>query len=235
LSPFETQDLNQFDLIHVRPAEERSSAKRFKETINMRTIGIFLTVSLSLFAARAVAEDACCAAACGANNCGSSNQCARCGRECGCMQCTCQLVCGKEKVKKYCWEVKCEEFCPLLPGRGCGERNAGEDGNGPCQNCPSAGQCGEKCPNPMIRTPHCGNARVKKTLVKKEYECERPKYKCVVQYLCPQCAARGESGVAPVDGAKPAGPSPAPVPNQLPARQPKTTFIAPLPPVVDAS
>lgn len=186
----------------------------------MRMIGICLTLSLSLLAARAVAED--CAAACGTTNCGSPEQCARCGVHCGCMKCTCQLICGTEKIKKYCFEAKCEEFCPLLPGHGCGERK-------PCSEN-AEGKCGEKCPNPLIRTPQCGNARVKKTLVKKEYECERPKYKCVVQYLCPECAAcGGNTAPAPVEGAKPA-PAPTPAPPEAP--QPKTTLVAPEPAVV---
>jgi hypothetical protein len=191
-------------------------------------IGICLTLSLSLLAARAVAEDASCASTCGASNCGSQDQCARCGARCGCTKCTCQLICGTEKVKKYCFEAKCEEFCPLLPGHGCGERKSC------CENV--EGKCGEKCPNPLIRTPQCGNARVKKTLVKKEYECERPKYKCVVQYLCPECAACGGNTVpAPADGTKSASPTPAPTPAPPEAPQPKTTYAAPLNPVVGTS
>lgn len=198
-----------------------------QEKINMRMIGILLTLSLSILAAQAVAEEAGCGA-----NCGSPNKCAHCGQNCACVQCTCQLICGKEKVKKYCWEVKCEEFCPLLPGRACEECNSCNEN----ESCPNAGKCGEKCPNPVIHTPHCGNARVKKTLVKKEYECERPKYKCVVQYLCPECsacnsnAAPATTAPAPAEGAKPA--TPAPAPELPPAPQPKTTYVAPLPPVI---
>jgi hypothetical protein len=190
---------------------------------------MFLTLSLSLLAAQAAAAETSKDAACSSTACGSATKCARCGRECCCQERTCQLVCGKEKVKKYCWEVKCEEFCPLLPGHACDECTACRE-NGACQN---AGKCGEKCPNPIIRTPHCGNARVKKTLVKKEYECERPKYKCVVQYLCPECAAGCQSvPPAPAEGANPATPAPAAQPE---APQPKTTFTAPLPPVMGVS
>jgi hypothetical protein len=77
---------------------------------------------------------------------------------------------------------------------------------------------------------------VKKTLVKKEYECERPKYKCVVQYLCPECAACGGNTVpAPADGTKSASPTPAPTPAPPEAPQPKTTYAAPLNPVVGTS
>jgi hypothetical protein len=77
---------------------------------------------------------------------------------------------------------------------------------------------------------------VKKTLVKKEYECERPKYKTVVQRLCPQCSSACGSEVpvtVPVEGAKPVNPTPAPNPPEAP--QPKTTLVAPLPPVVGVS
>jgi hypothetical protein len=195
----------------------------------MRMIGIILTLSLSLLAAQAVAEEACG----GASGCGSADKCARCGTQCGCQQRTCQLICGKEKVKKYCWEVKCEEFCPLLPGRRCDECNNNSE---PCRECQKACKGGEKCPNPRIVTPRTANARVKKTLVKKEYECERPKYKTVVQYLCPQCIGACESGApTPVEGAKPVNstPTPAPMPSEAP--QPKTTMVAPLPPIAGST
>jgi hypothetical protein len=76
-----------------------------------------------------------------------------------------------------------------------------------------------------INPPHCGNVRVKKTLTKKEYECERPKYKCVVQYLCPECAGSNSAAPVPAEGGKPTS-APAPAP------QPKTTFSTPLPPVI---
>ena len=33
------------------------------------------------------------------------------------------------------------------------------------------------------------------TLVKKEYQVEVPVYKCVVQYLCPECAQNGAAGI----------------------------------------
>ena len=108
---------------------------------------------------------------------------------------------------------------------------ATDNGNEPCQECQNACKGGEKCPNPIIRTPRTANARVKKTLVKKEYECERPKYKTVVQYLCPRCASGCEFGSpAPAEGAKPLAPAPAP--TQPAAPMPKTTFTTPLPPVV---
>lgn len=193
------------------------------EEPNMRVLGIFLTIALSLLAIRAVAADACGVSACDPAGCGSADKCAQCGCECCCLKRTCQLECGKEKVKKYCWEVKCEEFCPLLPGRRCDDCKAC-DGNG--DKSPNACRGGEKCPNPPIHTPRCGNARVKKILVKKEYECEQPKYKCVVQYLCPACAA-GCNGTAvppPAVDDKPQAPTPAP-----PA---KTTLAIPLPPVI---
>jgi hypothetical protein len=195
----------------------------------MRMIGIYLTLSLSLLAARAVAGETCGVPACDPAGCGSADKCARCGCETGCQQRTCQLICGTEKVKKYCWEVKCEEFCPLLPGRICDDCNdCNGNGNGPCQNCNNNSKCGEKCPNPTIRTPRTANARVKKTLVKKEYECERPKYKTVVQYLCPGCASGCESTApTPANGPKPEATPPAP--------QPKSTFATPLPPVMRTS
>jgi hypothetical protein len=198
----------------------------------MRTIGLFLTLSLSLLAARAVAEEACGVPTCDPANCGSADRCARCGSECGgCQQRTCQLICGTEKVKKYCWEVKCEEFCPLLPGRLCDDCNeCNGSSTEPCQHCKEC-KGGEKCPNPIIRTPHTANARVKKTLVKKEYECERPKYKTVVQYLCPSCAAgSGTTAPTPPEDSKPAAPAPAPAQPEAP--QPKSTFTMPFPPVI---
>jgi hypothetical protein len=192
----------------------------------MKILGLFLTLSLSLFAIQAVAGEPCTVPACDPADCGSADRCAQCGRDCRCLERTCQLICGVEKIKKYCWEVKCEEFCPLLPGRPCDQCNSCGNGKA-CQNCPNAGKCGEKCPNPTIRTPRTANARVKKTLVKKEYECERPKYKTVVQYLCPECNA----GCPQSTGAAPSAPAQAPAP----APQPKSTFVAPLPPVINTS
>jgi hypothetical protein len=194
--------------------------------MKMRILSLFLTLSLSLFAVQAIADDACGVPTCDPTNCGSPDRCAHCGRDCCCLERTCQLICGVEKVKKYCWEVKCEEFCPLLPGRLCDQCNSC---GGSCKECQNAGKCGQKCPNPTIHTPRTANARVKKTLVKKEYECERPKYKTVVQYLCPECDS-GCHGtpMVPAEGAKPEAPAPAPQPA-------KSTFVAPLPPVINTS
>jgi hypothetical protein len=194
----------------------------------MRLFGIALTFSLSLLAAQVLAADPCGVPACGATGCGSANRCDNCGCECACQQRTCQLICGTEKVKKYCWVVKCEEYCPLLPGNPFGHCDC--DNGGTCQQCENAGKCGEKCPSLRINEPRTMNARVAKTLEKKEYECERPKYKTVVRYLCPQCAAGCTTvPVAPVENAKPNAPAPMPAPE---APKPKTTLVMPLPSVI---
>jgi len=105
-------------------------------------------------------------------------------------------VCEVKKEKKTAWAVQCEEFCTFLPGK---------------RDC-SSDCCEDKLPK-------CGRQKCVKKLVKKEYEVEKPIYKCVVLYLCPACAG-GESS-APV--ATPLPPAPG-VPNVAPAPP------APLPP-----
>lgn len=168
----------------------------------MRTLTVSLTMALGLLLARAgVAQD------CGAGACrGSANCCAHCGGSGPCLKKTCQLVCGVEKVKKHTFEVKCEEFCPLLPGRGCKTCDAC-DGKG-CPSCSKLGRGAQKCVTPPMVEPKCGATRTKKTLVRKEYECEVPSYKCVVVYLCSSCAKQG-GDPAPATAAPPAAADPA--------------------------
>jgi hypothetical protein len=182
----------------------------------MRTVGISLTMALSLLLAQAGSAQECCEK----GGCGSENCCARCGAQGPCMKKTCQLVCGVEKVKKYAFEVKCEEFCPLLPR--CGGRSCDCcDGKG-CETCCKLPRGAEKCATPRMVEPKCGHTRCKKTLTRKEYECEIPSYKCVVVYLCPRCACQGDDSTA-----APAAPPPAVAPVPAP---PAPIPSAPLPP-----
>jgi hypothetical protein len=121
--------------------------------------------------------------------------CDQCGCHSACLQKTCQVVCEMKKETKSCWCVECTEICPLMPG---------------CR------QCCDDCPPP----PRCGNPKTVKKLVKKEYQVEKPVYKCVVCNLCPECA-----------GAAPNGNIPAVAPNPPPAPAPSADqSLPPMPP-----
>jgi len=125
---------------------------------------------------------------------GESACCDRCGCHAACVRKTCQVVCGVKKEAKTSWSVKCEEFCPLMPGchHGCDE----------CQ--------------PL---PRCGHPKCVKKLVKKEYEVEVPIYKCVVRNLCSNCC-RGESPETPEPPAAPPQRLALPPPPDSPAPSP---------------
>jgi hypothetical protein len=112
---------------------------------------------------------------------GGTSCCSRCGCHAACVEKSCQVVCDVKKEKKTYWCVECSEFCTLLPGhRECGE-----------------------CRPPE---PRCGRTKCVQKLVRKEYEVERPVYKCLVVYLCPACA----NGQSPEPAAIPAAPTPQP-------------------------
>ena len=145
-------------------------------------------------------------------------------------------------VIKVVWEVKCEEFCPLLPGcpcegckcGGCQGACGGQSGQG-CAEGACCGHCQKSCDPCAVEreknyvTPTCGKPRCKKTLIKKEVVCMVPHYKCVVEYCCQSC---GSSSI-PTEKAVP---SPAPALKALPAPPaPKTTASAPLPPTIVGS
>ena len=148
----------------------------------------------------------------GAASCGTPDCCAQCGGRKACQKKVCQVVCEIKKEKKYCWSVQCEDFCaplPNLPCRECCDKCGGDPAK--------CGSCCEKCVTP----PKCGKVRTKMTLVKKEYEVEKPVYKCVVKYLCNDCCDSG-----PAEGTPPAAPAapsqPSGTPTLAPAPMPKS-------------
>ncbi|MCR4413803.1 MAG: hypothetical protein NUV77_15390 [Thermoguttaceae bacterium] len=196
----------------------------------MRTLhGLWTLAALAMCAAMAAAAESGATACCGA-----PDRCADCGCRDACQPKVCQIVCGTQKIKKHCWCIESEEFCPLLPGRpdggSCRDCAEGCGGTGCC------GQCGEGCKKYV--TPQCGRPKTVKKLVKKEYECEVPQYKCVVKYLCGDCCGKAVQGgpAAPTPAPKAA---PAPAPKAAPAlpAKPKpapnhSAFeVAPLPPL----
>ena len=125
---------------------------------------------------------------------GEPNRCAHCRQEACCVAKTCQIVCDVKKETKIAWSVECREVCPLLPGH----HDSCDDG-------------------PPL--PRCGHPRTVKILVKKEYQVDRPIYRCVVNYLCPQCAQQRDAGVvAPTAASTSSSGSTSPAP------------LAPLPP-----
>jgi hypothetical protein len=204
-----------------------------------------VSAAVGLLLAQAALAGDCCTApgACEQVVHGSPDNCGHCGVQACCKK-VCKVVCEMKEVTKHCWCVECEDFCAPLPNcaHGCSDPGCCDPGCDPgcdvggctaegCGSC--AGSCGQghdllgklggllhkpKCLVP----PKCGKVRTKKKLVKKEYKCKVPVYKCVVVYTCPGCCdpACGESGCAlPATGgddAQPAAPAPAPAEEEAP-------------------
>lgn len=144
--------------------------------------------------------------------CVENAQCVHCGCQTACKK-VCRLVCETKKVEITCWEVQCEEFCPVLPkifGKRCG---CGDPGCGPDKV--AGGGCDVGC-GKELAVPQCGKSRVKKTLVKKTMTKEVPVYRCVVEHVCGQCCGphAGEAPpVSPGPPAQKAAPAPPPPPK----------------------
>jgi hypothetical protein len=165
--------------------------------------------------------------------CGSADCCARCGCH-ACCEKYCRIVCEMKEIKKIVWVVKCEDFCAPLPGcpLHCGE--CSESGNQECCKEPACENGCDKCCNPCASIenrnyvpPKCGKVRTKKILEKKEVICKVPSYKCVVVYACANCCQNSCEGGNHQQQVPNVAPDPAPTP--------KTTMVAPLPPVDDTS
>jgi len=208
----------------------------------MRKLGVILSLAtLALFAQAAVAQQ-CCAPAggdCGMQCCAPA-ACHVCRKSCGPAK-VCKVVCETIKVKKYCWCVECEEFCAPLPacmGAGlhavdnsCAAGACGVDGgcDAGCGGCDAGcGSCGgfDIFRDKVYLAPQCDRVRSRKVLVKKEYECEIPIYRCVV--VCAGCCGEGcgtEGEAAPPAAPEPEAPPPAPAPTQ------QAFDAAPMPPL----
>jgi hypothetical protein len=132
------------------------------------------------------------------DGCGGPACCARCGRHAACVQKVSQVVCEIKKETKTCWNVECQEVCPLRPACHHG-----------CCEC--------------VPPPRCGNPRCVKKLVKQEYQVAVPVYKCVVLYLCPQCCREGSAPAPATTDVAPGAPEPptAPAPPPPPALKAK--------------
>jgi hypothetical protein len=109
------------------------------------------------------------------------------------LQKVCRVVCEWEEVKKVTYCCEAEDFCVPGPSHKCG-----------CHDIPT-----------------CGKVRTRNTLVKKEEVHRTPKYRCVVEYLCPGCcnlaaspvppAAAATAKISAAEFAAPAAYAPAPV------------------------
>jgi hypothetical protein len=163
--------------------------------------------------------------------CGSPDCCAHCDCR-DCCEKYCKVVCEMKEVKKTVWVVKCEDFCAPLPScpLNCCDGCESGDKDNSCKQC--EGCCNKSCDpcasleNRIYRQPNCGKVRTKKTLEKKEIICKIPSYKCVVVYACADCGTKFNDGEKS-ESQNPVNPAPSPAP--------KTTLIAPLPPVVGTS
>jgi len=211
----------------------------------MKTSMLALAAGLLMAAPAWAGECGCDPATCGpVETCGSPNCCAHCGRNCGCDK-YCKVVPYVKEVKKTVWVVKCEDYCPSLPGcpggNCCGDPNGcGACGPEGCAVEPTCATCGGKgCDGGCCKTdpcaielckkqtpPKCGRVHTKKVLTKKEIVCKVPSYKCVVVYGCGSCGEGGAPASAPSNvEPKPAAPAPSPSKGLPPP--PKVTGLTP--------
>jgi len=120
-----------------------------------------------------------------------------CGEDC-CVE-PCCMVCHAEiktvKEKKHCWEVECEPVC--IPKVRCPLFDFFR-GSSSCDGCGSEG-----C-NDLNCCDLCGDVRMVRKLVKKEYECEKQVVEWSVRCVSPGCGKCGE-GCAPAEGCGPCG------------------------------
>ena len=162
-----------------------------------------LSLAIGLLGSVAYAGDACSAPGARDPGCGPS-----CEKQCfynckECPKCGSKLVCkvvGETKeVKKTVYTVKCEPFCPSLPGCGrdcgCGDPGCGGCDGGGCadRSCGKCKSCSDPCAAEYAKKivpPKCGIVRCKKTLEKKEVTCKVPGYKCIP--VCPCCDPCGK-------------------------------------------
>jgi len=137
----------------------------------------------------------------------AAGRCGSCGKS------DCQVVCEMKTVKKSCWVVECEQICPSLPNCpkwGCGRSCGSKKSCGSCDDAAGCGDCGKGCKSRPLVPPKCGKSRTIKKLVKKEYTCEVPVYKCVA------CAGCGPDGCGGEEAAPPAVPAEASSPTVAP-------------------
>jgi hypothetical protein len=161
---------------------------------------------------------------------GSAQCCGECGRKARCEK-YCEVVCETREVKKVVWEVKCEEFAPLLPAVALGcrcEHDGSCDGCAECNHgrCAANDPCAGKA-HKRVEPPECGHVRCRKILVKKEVVCKVPVYKSVIVYCCAGCgvdcaAAPGAPGAIPPPRPVPPPPAPAGSEKNAPAPLPKS-------------
>ena len=144
-----------------------------------------------------------------AEHCGVVPSCSSCGKS------DCQVVCETKTVKKSYWVVECEQFCPTLPSCpkwSCGSLSfcGSKKSCGSCDEEAGCGDCGKGCKSRPLVPPKCAKSRTIKKLVKKEYTCEVPVYKCVT------CAGCGPDGCGGEEEAPPAVPAEAPTTAEAP-------------------
>jgi hypothetical protein len=108
----------------------------------------------------------------------AANTCPQCGC-CECKKC-CRLVCEMKEVTKTHYCCKCEDFCVLGPSKRCTS----------CCSC-NCGHCAE-CRSSWI--PTAAYVKTKHVAEKKEEKIQKPTYRFVVEYVCPQCGCASPCG-----------------------------------------
>jgi hypothetical protein len=172
-----------------------------------------------------------CGCGCSESGCSGCNSCEKCCPHCGCrLVPVCHTWCEPKKVTKHEYSCVCEEVCIPKPTcccnkccEACGEGACGCNAcNNGCSNGCDEG-CGCKC-----------RVRDINKLVIHPCTKEVPVRKCSVEWVCPNCGKNCQSGscVAPSAPAAPSQGTPAPAPKV--PMPPKTTDVAPLPPVIGA-
>jgi hypothetical protein len=214
---------------------------------------LVLSLAFGLLTSAVWAGDACCPAACDPTcvtacepdcgpachkGCCDGVRCPKCGGKM-----VCKLVPVEKEIKKVVWNVKCDQICTSLPRLcdpgccDCGQAaDCGGSACGKCRNC--CDPCAIEHAKQWL-APKCGHVKNIKKLEKKEVVCKVQCYECVP--ACPCCEGTcgtgcGVEGIAPaVDHGAPTT-APAPEPNLPPiAPPPRTTRLAPLPPVIGTS
>jgi hypothetical protein len=87
----------------------------------------------------------------------------------------CRVICEMVETTRVTYDCKCEDICIPGPSKRCGTE------------CVPDGRGGHIRKHKFI--PSCGTVKSVKKLVKKEEVVKTPKYKWVVEYLCPSCTS----------------------------------------------
>jgi hypothetical protein len=115
--------------------------------------------------------------------------------QCGCCECRkcCRLVCEMKEVVKTTYCCKCEDFCVL----GKSTRSNCDCNCGHCPECRS-----------FSWIPTAAYVRTRHLPEKQETKVQKPTYRFVVEYICPECGCAAPCASSGSDGYKDVTPRP---------------------------